>query len=574
MRRYIIYLALFAIFLIAVAQAAAENGTETVSLRVYDSQALVDGTPYELLVPPRISDGTTMVPLRFILEVFGAEISWDAEAREISVRYNDSEISLKPDVAQAVVNGEVLTIAVPPVIENDITLVPLRFLAEKLNYQVHYLPDTKEIIIKQLPPPNRPPVAEFRLEKDTVAQGETIYFDDRSYDPDGDMIIETKWTGRERAYFAAGQYPVTFEVKDSEGNWSEPFTMIITVTEEVKMNRLTYNLHNPIVGEPLGDIADLSVLDLEQVTPAVNMDRLQVMISNSPEVVPHDGILFSDVAKGVTRLYYHHINGSGVNKQILPLVINRSDKPVLMVVKRVGIAGPGEAMAVGRAAAYRYLAFNATDAKHVMLQPGQKYMLNENMNSLVKPGEAVHGIFDIDARDDLLFQVVSVGVQAQIEDYDQLTSLQRDDVHIRGTFPMANRFLSVQLDGQEPVRLVVADGNEDGFLVGEDANTGMMGHDPLQSKNYGNYGVIYRITVQAKERVGIIFSPRGGVFAGAGKWDGDAFYLPNTGMMQPQTEFALIGILEPGKEKVLEFIPPAGSYLPVNLIFLPFSPDN
>lgn len=317
MRRYITYLILVAIFLTAAAPAMAEGGAETAILKVNDLMVQVDGVPYELEVAPRVSDDTTMVPLRFVLEVFGAEVGWDSEAREISVRHNDTEIRLEPGVAKAVVNGEVQTIAGAPVIENGITLVPLRFLVEKLNYQVDFLPGTKEIIIKQLPPPNRPPVAEFELEKDTVDQGETVYFNEKSYDPDGDLIVETKWTGRERAFFAPGEYPVTLAVKDSQGNWSEPFTRIITVTEEVKMDRLTYNLHNPIAGEPLGNISNISVLDLEQVSPAVSMDRLQVMISNSPEVVRDDGILFSDVLSGETRLYYHHINGAGENKKYI-----------------------------------------------------------------------------------------------------------------------------------------------------------------------------------------------------------------------------------------------------------------
>ncbi len=574
MRRYITYLIFIAVFLTVAIPAMAESGAENAILKVNDSLAKVDGMLYTLADPPRVNDGITMVPLRFVLEIFGAEVGWDPKTREISVKYNDNDnetdINLIPGVDEAVVNGEVQVIAGAPIIENDIAMVPLRFLVEKLNYQVIFVPDTKEIIINKLPPPNRPPVAEFLLEKDTVAQGETVYYDERSYDPDGDMIVDTRWTGRERAFFAPGEYPVIFEVKDSRGNWSEPFTRIITVTDEVKMDRLTYNLNNPISGEPLGNIPNMSVLDLNQISPVVSMEKLRVMISNSPEVVRDDGILFSDVLSGETRLYYHHINGAGENKKIYPVVINRSDEPVVMVVKRSGIAGSGEAMAVGRAAAYRYLDFNASNVKFIELQPGQKYILNENKNSMVRPGEAVHGIFDINARGELVFQVISIGAKDKIEDSSRLVILNRDDVHIRGTFPMANRSLSVQLDGEEPVRLVVADGNDDGFLAGRDANTSLMGEYALQSNNYGNYGVIYKITMQTRERVGVLFSPRGGVFSGAGKWNGKAFYLPNKGMMKPQTEFAMIGILEPGKEKVLEFIPPAGSYLPVNLIFIPF----
>ncbi|MCL2337858.1 MAG: copper amine oxidase, partial [Firmicutes bacterium] len=100
--------------------------------------------------------------------------------------------------------------------------------------------------------------------------------------------------------------------------------------------------------------------------------------------------------------------------------------------------------------------------------------------------------------------------------------------------------------------------------------TSLSGNYTRITNNFGNYGVIYKITVTSKKRVGVIFSPRGGVFAGAGKWDSQAFYLPNQGILKPQTEFALIGILEPNKQKTLEFIPPAGSYLPINIIFYPF----
>jgi hypothetical protein len=32
----------------------------------------------------------------------------------------------------------------------------------------------------------------------------------------------------------------------------------------------------------------------------------------------------------------------------------------------------------------------------------------------------------------------------------------------------------------------------------------------------------------------------------------------------------MIGVIEPGEREVLTFIPPAASFLPVNLIFIPF----
>lgn len=553
-----------------ITPAAAKSQADTVSLKLEDSRVQVDGVVHELEVAPYAIEGVTMVPLRFLVEVFGAKVSWEPETKEIIVKHNDQVICLQPDTVEATVNGNACNIVGKPTIEKGVAFVPLRFLVENLNYQVSFSSQTKEIHIKQLPPPNQPPVAEFSLKHDTVAQGETVVYEEKSYDPDGDQIVETKWTGNERAYFAPGEYTVSLEVKDIQGAWSEPCTRNITVTEEIKMDRLTYNLHNPVPGEPLGNLEDMAVLDMQLIDPAVTMNKEIIMVSNSPETIPGDGILYSDVLSGQNRLYYHHLNGTEETKKIYLMAINQGSEPVQVILKKWGVAGPADPMAVGRAAAYRYFDFDISNVLQLKVQPGEKIILNEDISNIVKPDNTIHGLFDIKASDELLFSVVAVGDQNPVTDYDTLAILPRDGKHIRGTFPMANRTMSVQVGGEEPERLIIADGEDDAFLYGEDKNTSKMGHHNLRSHNSGNYGVIYSIKIKAQNRVGVLFSPRGGVFAGAGEWSEEAFYLPNKGILKPQTEYAMIGVVEPGKEKVLKFIPPAGSYLPINLIFVPF----
>jgi len=46
-------------------------------LRVGSTQALVDGKTVSLDTPPRVVAGTTYVPLRFVSEALGAQVSWD-----------------------------------------------------------------------------------------------------------------------------------------------------------------------------------------------------------------------------------------------------------------------------------------------------------------------------------------------------------------------------------------------------------------------------------------------------------------------------------------------------------------
>lgn len=563
MQRYLMGFVLSALLLFFSPLAAAASGAGAVVLKINSPRVQVDGVFHDLPAAPRVIDGSTVVPLRFLVEVFGARAGWESETKEITVQNGNTVIRLRPGRGTAYIDGNEKAVGAAPVVEKGTTLVPLRFLVENLNYKVKFLPELKEIHIKRLPPPpppNQKPVAEFSVQKSTVARGETVIYRDTSYDPDGDELVERKWTGKERAFFAPGEYEVSLQVKDSHGAWSEPYTKVIKVTGEVRMNSFEYNLNYPIPGEPL-DITNIPVLELKEVDPAVTMNRKKVMISNSPEIVREDGILYSDVLEGEHRLYYHHINGSKETKNIYLLAVNQGKEPVKLTVQKYGTAGPASPMAVGRAAAYRYLDFTPFESRFLELQPGEKAILNKGMSNIAPPGKAVHGIFDINAREELLFAVVAVESKDSLAGYEELPVLPRDDSHIRGTFSRGNRFLSVYLQDDEPARLVVADGEDDSFLYGKDVW--------LVRKNKGNYGLTYRIKIKSKYRVGVLFSARGGVFAGAGAWGGEAFYLPNQGVLKPK-EGCMIGVVEPGKEKVLEFIPPAGSYLPVNLIFIPF----
>ncbi len=419
----------------------------------------------------------------------------------------------------------------------------------------------------QLPQPNQSPVADFDLPKNVVAQGETVIYENKSYDNDG-QIVETKWEGRQRAFFKPGEYTVSLTVKDNTGIWSEPCKKVINVTDQVIMDMVTYNLHNPIPGEPL-DISTIPVLELKLLDPAVSMQRDNMLVSNSPETVVEDGILYSDTLRGKNRLYYHHANGTKEIKSIYLLAINQGIKPVTIKIKHWGASIPNDPMAVGRAAAFNYLNFNGLDRKTLSINPGEKIILNDGLNNQIKTNQAVNGIFDIDTDGNILFSLVAVTNQNPVEDYQKLAVLPQDGKHIRGTFPMANRFLSIQVDGSGPSRMIIADGLVDRFLTGKDKNTSILGHYALQTNNEGNYGVIYRIFVSSKQRVGVIFSPRGGVFAGALSWNRQAFYLPNSGILQPKTG-AILGVINPGKREVITFIPPAASFLPVNLIFIPF----
>ncbi|MHB8918286.1 MAG: copper amine oxidase N-terminal domain-containing protein, partial [Desulfocucumaceae bacterium] len=66
----------------------ATRGDIEVVLQIGNDKAFKNGNEIKLDVPAKIMNGRTMVPLRFVSESFGAEVSWDADTSTVNVTYN------------------------------------------------------------------------------------------------------------------------------------------------------------------------------------------------------------------------------------------------------------------------------------------------------------------------------------------------------------------------------------------------------------------------------------------------------------------------------------------------------
>ncbi len=82
---------------------------------------------------PVIKSGRTLIPLRFISEVFGAEVSWNGETEIVTIRYKDKEISLKIGDEYMYVNGEAVELEVSAELINERTYVPIRAVSDALD---------------------------------------------------------------------------------------------------------------------------------------------------------------------------------------------------------------------------------------------------------------------------------------------------------------------------------------------------------------------------------------------------------------------------------------------------------
>lgn len=106
-----------------------------------------NGNKVDSDVPPYVTDGRTLAPIRAILEALGMTVSWDGTTQTATAVKADITISVTINSNIAIVNGEQKTLDVPAEITNGRTFVPVRFFAEALNMNVDWDGYTKTVII-------------------------------------------------------------------------------------------------------------------------------------------------------------------------------------------------------------------------------------------------------------------------------------------------------------------------------------------------------------------------------------------------------------------------------------------
>lgn len=96
---------------------------------------------------PEVVGGRVYVPLRGVLEKMGAEVKWDAVSRSITAQQGTRVVVL-PTGGQATVNGDPVVLDAPAYISGGRTMIPLRFMAEAFGADVNYDANTRQVSIK------------------------------------------------------------------------------------------------------------------------------------------------------------------------------------------------------------------------------------------------------------------------------------------------------------------------------------------------------------------------------------------------------------------------------------------
>ena len=96
---------------------------------------------------PVIQDDQTLVPVRFVAENLGYSVDYDAE--EHSAVIDGGRIVMFIGTDQAEINGQSVQLDTASILMNDRTMVPLRVIAETLGCTVDWVPSTRTVLVNR-----------------------------------------------------------------------------------------------------------------------------------------------------------------------------------------------------------------------------------------------------------------------------------------------------------------------------------------------------------------------------------------------------------------------------------------
>jgi hypothetical protein len=189
-----------------LAGAAAESEDQP-PIKVY-----ADSKRIPFAVPPELVEESTLVPFRTIFEALGLKVSWEQETETATGTKGNFEIRLRIGQNYAQLNGRTVELAAAPRIMHEMTFVPLRFVGEATGRDVTWNENTREIYIDSSLPSYMYEALystdmEYKGEKqDGVPHGQGQYWYKGKLWYEGQFangVMEGKgrWTGNEASYY-------------------------------------------------------------------------------------------------------------------------------------------------------------------------------------------------------------------------------------------------------------------------------------------------------------------------------------------------------------------------------------
>lgn len=142
---------ILAVMVLGSIAISAENTSNTTIVMKIDNPIMIVNNENvnidENGTAPVIANGRTLVPIRAVVESLGGNIEWNNDSRTITIIKGNTTIQLVIDEINAKVNNNNIALDITPVIINERTMLPLRFVAESLGADVEWDSKKRKITI-------------------------------------------------------------------------------------------------------------------------------------------------------------------------------------------------------------------------------------------------------------------------------------------------------------------------------------------------------------------------------------------------------------------------------------------
>ncbi|MCD1260480.1 copper amine oxidase N-terminal domain-containing protein [Paenibacillus athensensis] len=556
-----------------VTAAGAAGSYAHVLVYAERTTAFIGDRKVEMSLPATLLKGRMYATAEFLGEAFGFPVVWDPATGRVTMQLPGHTLVLDAVGRTIEADGTAVPFDSAAAVVRGQLLVRVTWIADYLGATYAYNDELRKLELvpgkAALGEAHTKPVAKFALSKPVYRIGEPIVYSDLSYDPQGGSITYLSWTGKQEAFFKAGQYPVSLVATNQSGERSAPYTATVTVEDKIYMSEFEYPFYFKPVGETIP--TDWSYIwnnfdNIPVLPKTVTQDTSRkLLVSDSPEEFTEQGVLYRDVINGKARLYADHINASGKPMTFAIVAKNNEDQPVKLVTTGKGEVWPSiYALLLGSEASVDFLRSRGTLNETVTVPPHQTIVYRQM--PVFYPNQGTNVIYDVETDGELEMSFVAVD-KLNAYTLGTLPDLSSPK-HVRGTFPLSSVSWDMEANGfTKPVKIVIGDGKtSDPFLPGFDAMRGK------ETSNFGNWGVDYKLHLNRPRAMTLMLVAKGGYFKGPLRINGAMRVVPQSGLL---TAFGGMQILARtnGTEEALdiEFTPPAGSSFPIDLVMYPLS---
>src|SRR5690606_8537018 len=119
-----------------------------ITMAVNRGTAEVNGEEKTISPAPVIVNGSTMIPIHFFINHMGGRLSWNNQEKKATLIKDDHLIEMWLNKNEIVVDGKWVKSDVAPILIDNRTMLPLRFISESLGWKVGWDPATKSVMLE------------------------------------------------------------------------------------------------------------------------------------------------------------------------------------------------------------------------------------------------------------------------------------------------------------------------------------------------------------------------------------------------------------------------------------------